>query len=95
MTDLEKQMEKIRSECQELIHALEVKAQLTAEEAEKKLREAVARAGFHWCGNCNGTGAIERLDAGYMRRFGMREWNGCESCGGDGHEKRGKGFVAP
>lgn len=44
------------------------------------------------CGKCNGYGKIERLDSGYMKRFGMREWDGCSDCGGD-HEKSGRGFV--
>ena len=35
------------------------------------------------CQACNGWGRIRRLDASYMRRFGLREWDGCEACGGD------------
>lgn len=45
------------------------------------------------CLRCQGTGAVERLDSGYMRKFGLREWDGCESCGGDGNEVKGKGFI--
>lgn len=48
--------------------------------------------GMKRCPDCDGTGAIQRLDAGYMRRFGLREWNGCEKCGGL-IEKRGKGYL--
>jgi uncharacterized protein (TIGR02996 family) len=44
------------------------------------------------CGTCQGTGAIERLDSGYMRRFGLRQWNGCKACGGEG-ERRGTGTL--
>lgn len=44
------------------------------------------------CPKCDGYGKIERLDSGYMRQFGLREWNGCTNCGGD-INKEGKGFI--
>lgn len=45
------------------------------------------------CRLCDGTGAVERMDSGYMRRFGLREWDGCKACGGEA-DRRGRGYVA-
>ncbi len=44
------------------------------------------------CDHCDGHGAVERLDTGYMLRFGLRPWNGCRACGGQG-EVRGSGIA--
>ncbi len=45
------------------------------------------------CPQCKGLGYVFRLDAGYMRRFGLRELDGCSTCGGE-QEKKGMGFIS-
>lgn len=49
-------------------------------------------AGKAWCEACDGTGALERLDSGYMRRFRLRERDGCKRCGGNSSDVKGRGF---
>jgi hypothetical protein len=92
MEALKKQLEAITLAGKEKIELLEDQAQQAAINTEEELRAAVHKAGYTWCGNCNGTGALERLDAGYMKRFGLQPWDGCTCCGGN-KENRGRGFV--
>ncbi len=87
----------VRKAAREAVEALQKRLSQEAEQllsqAETKADEMLAAAGRIRCVVCSGHGAVERMDSGYMRRFGLREWNGCQNCGGDGNEKRGKGFV--
>lgn len=55
--------------------------------------EILRSHGFSRCQKCDGTGAVERLDSGYMRRFGLREWDGCATCGSNSREERGRGYL--
>lgn len=89
---LDDELVSIRQRTKTLLERLETEAQRIVAEEEQALRRAMALDGFTWCTLCNGTGAIERLDSGYMRRFGLLEWEGCPECGGEG-EKRGKGYL--
>src|SRR4051812_9578316 len=52
----------------------------------------IKHAGYILCRDCDGTGAIERLDSGYMRKFRLREWDGCINCNGS-KDIKGYGFV--
>lgn len=62
------------------------------ERRDARIRELVIAAGKLICPDCRGHGEVQRLDAGYMRRFGLREWDGCNRCGGY-LDRRGCGFV--
>lgn len=61
-------------------------------DAIRELSRRVLAAMTRECPRCRGYGAIERLDSGHMRRFGLREWNGCQACGGS-REVKGIGFT--
>ena len=95
--EIRKRMEAFRAQRDEAVLALQNRLQKEADDlttmAESSIDELLASEGKMRCGRCGGHGAVERLDSGYMRRFDLREWNGCESCGGDGHEKKGCGFI--
>lgn len=72
---------------------LEDRGRRVLEELSASIDRILSASGRYRCMTCNGTGAIERPDASYMRRFGLRDWNGCLACGGDGGENRGRGFL--
>lgn len=84
-----------RNRCQSEVAICHERIADLVEECERRIKKAIEESGRKLCPTCHGHGAIQRLDAGYMRRFGLREWNGCPDCGGDGHEVKGKGFVEP
>lgn len=75
------------------LQKLQEQADLVLENLRAGEEALFARYGKKRCPKCNGTGAIQRLDAGYMRRFGLREWNGCSNCGSTDQEERGRGYV--
>ena len=60
---------------------------------EMERGNALAKFGFKVCPKCNGDGTIERLDASFMRRFGLQDWDGCPSCGSKKRGERGCGFI--
>lgn len=80
----------------DLIRAMNEEIQRKHEEAlkayETKLQEILTSTGRVKCKECDGAGAIERLDSCYMHRFGLRTWDGCKACGGS-NDKRGFGFI--
>jgi hypothetical protein len=45
------------------------------------------------CPKCDGFGKLERMDSGYMRKFGLREWDGCKTCGSTKPEEAGRGYI--
>lgn len=73
--------------------SLQKNAQVLAEKYPQHIAEAIRVAGFVVCPECGGHGKKERLDSGIMRKFGLRQWDGCETCGGDGREFPGRGFI--
>lgn len=61
------------------------------QETLKEINRLCLSENREMCQYCQGQGAVLRMDAGYMRKFGLRDWDGCPRCGGDG-EKRGRGY---
>lgn len=45
------------------------------------------------CPRCEGFGRLERMDSGYMKKFGLREWDGCKYCGSTKPEESGRGYI--
>lgn len=82
----------MREETAEKLTHLQKQANQLIKNLEARLKSMVSARGFQWCTDCDGTGAIERLDSGYMKRFGLPEWDGCSACGGTTNE-RGYGYV--
>ena len=93
MTSLDETLRQMREQTAKTLAALQAQADRLVAESQADLRQLVADHGFAWCDACDGTGAVERPDAGHMRRFGLREWDGCRKCGG-GRETRGKGYLS-
>lgn len=89
---LDNELRQIREAAEARLMALQARADEIVQTCQLNLRAAVLAAGFKWCKKCDGTGAIERLDSGYMKKFGLRPWNGCKACGGGG-ETKGKGYL--
>lgn len=59
----------------------------------KAIGDAVAAAGKKVCPACRGWGFTQKeLDGPIMRRFGLRDWDGCKTCGGS-REVMGRGFI--
>jgi hypothetical protein len=87
--DAESEMDTVRGKLAEL----QTMADAVVERKWKKLESLWAENGFTKCLHCNGFGKMERFDSGYMRRFQLREWNGCTKCGGNGNDVAGMGFV--
>lgn len=75
------------------LQALQEKANAVLARMEEEIDSIFSRNGVTRCPKCAGTGALERLDAGYMKKFGLQEWDGCKNCGGDGKEQRGRGYL--
>jgi hypothetical protein len=82
-----------RDTAERCIRALQRQAEKVLAELDDDIDAILSRHGKKRCPKCDATGAVERLDSGHMRKFGLREWNGCDKCGGDGKEKRGRGYV--
>jgi DnaJ-class molecular chaperone len=80
-----------RVKCEWRLSALQEQATKAIVDSEKEIDGILANHGAVRCERCEGTGARERLDGSFMRRFGMRDWDGCEYCGGES-ETRGRGF---
>lgn len=59
---------------------------------KEMIHRIIKESGRTVCPKCDGCGAIRRLDGSIMRKFGLRDWNGCANCGGD-RETPGKGFI--
>lgn len=91
--DLFEILEKIRDKADAGIELLRRKSVEIVDKMQKEIDETIKINGKHKCLSCDGTGAVERLNSGYMRKFGLREWNGCLNCGGNGNDKRGFGFI--
>lgn len=87
------QIERLRSNLEDFITKRqdEIEEQLAAH--RKKIDALYLEEGVYRCPQCNGHGATQRLDSGYMKKFGLREWDGCGRCGGDGNEIKGKGYL--
>jgi hypothetical protein len=58
-----------------------------------EVKAAIEAVGKVVCSKCAGLGMRERIDSGYMRRFGLRDWDGCDACGGNGNDRRGRGWL--
>jgi DnaJ-class molecular chaperone len=82
----------VEDAAQKEIRRLEGKITSVSAQCTKDVNRIILAAGKAICPDCLGVGAVERLDGSYMRRFGLRDWEGCEKCGGKG-ETRGRGFV--
>lgn len=57
-----------------------------------EIKTLCEQAGKKVCDQCRGYGCSMRLDASYMRKFNLREWDGCKKCGGTSNVK-GNGYV--
>jgi hypothetical protein len=62
-------------------------------EYEDKRDKLFQSSGVIRCPKCQGFGKLERLDSGYMRKFGLREWDGCKTCGSTKPEEVGRGYI--
>ncbi len=62
---------------------------------QEKVEKAITDSGKIICPQCNGFGKVQRLDSGIMQKFGLRDWDGCKKCGGDGSAVSGRGFITP
>jgi hypothetical protein len=91
--DLAAKMADIRDRAEHDIDAIREMATSIREAEDRDVAMVISEAGRDVCPACRGFGAVERMDSGYMRRFGLREWDGCTRCGGNGGEIRGRGFV--
>jgi hypothetical protein len=99
---LERQISRIRAESKKKVAALQEKVDRLVQENQEvleasldQIKSAIRRAGRKPCPDCGMTGALGRIDAGYMKRFGLPEWDGCITCGGEiGYPgKKGRGFI--
>jgi hypothetical protein len=96
MTDAETltgRLKELEAACERQIVELQRQADALLENTRESAVRLIVVSGWQVCPGCCGYGARERLDAGFMRRFGLREWHGCAACGGS-REVRGRGFVA-
>jgi DnaJ-class molecular chaperone len=85
-------LETMRAEAKKRLAALRLDAEGVVNTHHREVDVFLRTQERRRCLRCDGTGGVERMDSGYMRRFGLREWDGCPDCGGDG-EKKGKGFL--
>jgi hypothetical protein len=90
---IERELAIEREDFERLRVSLQGQAEKLFEAHRRRHDSILARHGRRRCPDCAGTGAIEKMDAGYMRRFGLREWNGCERCGSTRRDQRGCGHV--
>lgn len=91
--DLDKKLIQIKKVTEGKLQQLQIEANDLVVEMDNNLRELVRQSGFIWCEKCDGIGKIGRFDAGYMKRFGLPEWDGCPKCGGDGWGNKGRGYY--
>ncbi len=59
---------------------------------DQKLSKVFKKSGVTRCPDCQGRGRIRRPDSNIMRKFRMREWDGCKRCGGT-RETKGRRFL--
>lgn len=91
--NIDDRLKDARLRAEKILQGLQMQAEETVAALGFEIDSILSHHGKNRCPKCAGTGAVERLDSGYMRRFGLREWNGCVNCGGDGNERRGRGYV--
>lgn len=94
--NLQEQIEGARRDCTRQLIDLRDKYEKDTDAATELLLTRIESfcklQGVTVCPKCQGIGREMRLDAGYMRRFGLREWDGCPECGGD-RDIEGRGFL--
>ena len=91
--ELLSELDSIRRTAEARLDGLRKRSVEVVDELYEDLIHSIKSAGRIPCDVCGTTGKVARLDAGVMRKFGMREWNGCKNCGGDGNEVSGRGFL--
>lgn len=90
---IDKELQRLLRRADKKLDSLRLESQKVVEQYEKDFDAILAKYGKTRCPMCSGTGAVARLDAGYMKRFGLREWNGCAVCGSANEEEKGRGYI--
>ena len=86
---IDRLLEEGRQERQRLAH----EQAMLVPDLRKRIVAAINEAGYQPCEMCQGFGTFDRIDASYMRRFGLQSWEGCTRCGGS-ESIEGRGYYS-